>query len=685
MKMIRYSIKQLCKTPIKAMSICLIILLLCSFLTVGINLRQTARNNLQLLNEEFDVVAIPTFTGSVNKYGELTYDTKSTDYQGFVETEARNFDVSVFENATGVKDVLVHKQFGAYWDIDDRYTPGDPQTRNNFDVVIFTYNGEESLVAEYHKTLRSLDITVNWSARGYQELPTTPMSFGGMKLFNDIDKGLVMNRWAETITAFGVDEMWPENILGKKTGTFILQPGQQYIAIGSWVLSTGKQNGVYRKDWDELDWFQVKESEAHSKQEVRYENGGFYAELNPDAYKVTYPCILPYTEDFWETEAGAYYQQAADVCKINGNAMPVVATDDLSLYKPFYDGNVYLSSGRNFTQEDYQNGNKVCIVSLDVAVPNGWLIGDKIKLKFFEATYGCNVRSATVDTYYEPIVQHYDEATGEYSLEMTDLFFDEGEFEIVGFYSGKITKSLFSKDVQYTKDEGIDRRVVIVPSNSVQNQPEVPLSRYNTTVLLDDEQTMYFMSDMEASGLMEQKKGQYRVNFKIYDQGLGAIKQSLRQLDVISKLTLYVACAAAVVVIILLAVLTVLQNRRQIATLRSLGVKKRQIPAAVLSGLLLICLFGAITGGVLGHALSDRVAEYILDTAQVDLADTSFSIMLAKEDVEQEDLYAIAIQSQPEVAAIASAFIWIALTLLCCTLILPEANKSPMLTLGAKE
>ena len=132
-------------------------------------------------------------------------------------------------------------------------------------------------------------------------------------------------------------------------------------------------------------------------------------------------------------------------------------------------------------------------------------------------------------------------------------------------------------------------------------------------------------------------------------------------------------------------VLTVLQNRRQIATLRSLGVKKRQIPAAVLSGLLLICLFGAITGGVLGHALSDRVAEYILDTAQVDLADTSFSIMLAKEDVEQEDLYAIAIQSQPEAAAFAAASVWVALALLCFILVIPESKKSPMLTLGARE
>ena len=681
---LKSSIRQSFRAPVRLIASFVVTALICAFLSVGLNLRQIARSNLRLLKEEFDVVAIPTFTGSVNKYGELVYDTKNDDYQGFLETDAKEFDVSVFENAAGVKDVLVHKQFGAYWDTDDRYTPGDPQTRNNADVIIFTYNGEEPLVVEHRETI-SADITINWSARGYEKLPVSPSAYGGMKFYNEIDRNLAMNRWPKLVTALGVDEMWQENAIGKKNGTVILQPGQTYITCGEWSLATGMQNGIYRKDWDELSWIFIKESQAHSKQEVRYEKGGFYAELNPDAYTVTYPCILPYTEDFWETEAGAYYKQAAEICKINGNAMPVVATDDLSLYKPFYDGNVYLISGRNFTQADYQNGNKVCLVSLDVAVPNGWLIGDKIKLKFFEATYGYNIRSATVDTYYEPIVQHYDEATGQYSLEVTDRFFDEGEFEIVGFYSGKITRSLFSKDVQYTKDEGIDRRVVIVPSNSVQHQPEVPLSRYNTTILLDDEQTMYFMSDMEASGLMEQKKGQYRVNFKIYDQGYGAIKQSLRQLDTVSRLTLYLACAAAVVVIILLAALTVLQNRRQIATLRSLGVKKRQIPAAVLSGLLLVCLLGAIVGGILGYSLSDRVAEYILDTAQMDLADTSFSAMLAKEDVEQEDLYAITIQSQPQAAAFAAASVWVTLALLCFILVIPESKKSPMLTLGARE
>jgi len=163
------------------------------------------------------------------------------------------------------------------------------------------------------------------------------------------------------------------------------------------------------------------------------------------------------------------------------------------------------------------------------------------------------------------------------------------------------------------------------------------------------------------------------------------IKQSLRQLDTVSRLTLYLACAAAVAVVILLSVLTIIQNRRQIATLRSLGVRKHQIPAAVLSGVLLVCLLGACLGGYIGYKASDKVAGYILETAQQDMADTSFSAMLAGDTEAKEEAYTIAIQSRPQAAAFAAAAVMLALTALSCTLALIEARKSPMLTLGARE
>ena len=287
---------------------------------------------------------------------------------------------------------------------------------------------------------------------------------------------------------------------------------------------------------------------------------------------------------------------------------------------------------------------------------------------------------------YEPLVEYWDEATGEYAFDWVEPYFDEGGlYEIVGFYDGNVVCRDGDTSVRYTQDTGIDRRVVIVPEKSVQNLPDVPLSQYNTTILLDDEQILYFMADMEASGLLEQQLGQYQVSFEIFDQGLGQIKQSLRQLDTVSKLTLYLACAAAVAVVILLSVLTVIQNRRQIATLRSLGVRKHQIPAAVLSGVLLVCLLGACLGGFIGYKASDKVATYILETAQQDMADTSFSAMLAGDTEAKEEAYTIAIQSRPQAAVFAAAAVMLALTALSCTLTLIEARKSPMLTLGARE
>lgn len=695
--LLKTGIRQIFRAPVRLIASFLVVALVCAFLTVGINLRQNARDNLQLLNEEFDVVAIPTFKGSVDSAGRLTADTKG-GYQGYMTVPAYDFDLSVFEGATGVKDVLVHRQFGAWLPNVTDLLPGDAGTRNDHDVFIFTYLGEQPMAIGEGKSSSDApvpEISLDWSARGYDGLPVHIFDHPrradtGIGFYNNVDYYLLNMRWPEVLAELGLEEMWPAADTGFREQTFVLQPGQQYIACGEWMLTRHYDgNGNYVKGSDELDWVEIAVDEGHSKRTLSFESNeyyhGWYAMPELDPFAVTYPCIMPYTDDFWETEAGAYFQDAIDICRINGSALTAIATPDLAMYMPFYNGDVYISEGRSFTTDDYTSGNKVCIISSYLAAMNSWQIGDKLDLSFFEAMYGFSGEASDVTSYYEPLVETYNAETGKYELHAEDIMFDEGQFEIVGFFDGKVTRSNYMDDVQYDQDEGVDRQIVFVPEKAVQNLPEVPLSQYNTTILLDDEETMYFMSDMEASGLLEYQKGRYQVVFEIFDQGLGAIKQSLRQLDTVSRLTLYLACAAAVVVIILLAVLTVLQSRRQVATLRSLGVKKRQIPTAVLSGVVLICLLGAAAGGAVGHVLSDRVAGYILDTAQFDLTDTSFSAMLAKEDAEEADLYAIAIQSQPKMAVFSAAVILLAFTLLCCMLLLPEVTKSPMLTLGAKE
>lgn len=690
----RLNITNLHHVPARYIATFLTVFLLCCVLSISINLRLEVQDNLQLLEQEFDVVVIPTFRGSIDISGDLAFEAK--DVRTNKPIYAKKFDLSLLQNAVGAKEVQVNRQFGATVNNEEDLWPGNGIDRNTYDIIIFTYTGEEPAVlgnpwethSEYLVTMETFQL--DWSARGWHEWEFfATQSNGVLKyLFNakaDINWRSLRNTKHDAV--FASEEMlkmYPRVADIIRSETVVLMPGQQYIASVQWDLYSPGDGDKYNYA-SELASVLFDEDQGHLPREYNPLEQGKATHMH-DAYEIYFPPIMPYDEGFWETEAGKWFADSVEVCRINGKTLTAVATPDVSLYAPFYNDGVHIAEGRQFTEEEYETGSKVCLVSEYVAYNNGWEIGDKLDLSFYDAYYGFSGYVSDQMSYYEPLVQVFDEATGEYVIENQSRFFDEGGlYEIVGFYSGKVKLGIAESEVNYKMNEGIDSRVVIVPEKSVQNLPDVPLSQYNTTILLDDEQILYFMADMEASGLLEQQLGQYQVSFEIYDQGLGQIKQSLRQLDTVSKLTLYLACAAVVAVVILLSVLTVIQNRRQIATLRSIGVRKHQIPAAVLSGVLLVCLLGACLGGFIGYKASDKVAGYILETAQQDMADISFSAMLAGDTEAKEEAYTIAIQSHPQAAVFAAAAVMLSLTVLSCTLTLIEARKSPMLTLGAKE
>ena len=76
------------------------------------------------------------------------------------------------------------------------------------------------------------------------------------------------------------------------------------------------------------------------------------------------------------------YLKTTDYTK---HIFPVTGTDNIHLMMPFYNGEAFISSGREFTEEEYVNGEKVCLLSETFALKNDLELGDQIRLPLIYA------------------------------------------------------------------------------------------------------------------------------------------------------------------------------------------------------------------------------------------------------------------------------------------------------------
>ena len=101
------------------------------------------------------------------------------------------------------------------------------------------------------------------------------------------------------------------------------------------------------------------------------------------------------------------------------SAATVYGTDNINSILLFADKTMYLSDGEEFSAEDYEQGNSVCIVSETAAYKNGWKLGDRITLNYYRGL------STSINSVVNP-------APGQYSLR--DDLGISGEYVIKGIY-----------------------------------------------------------------------------------------------------------------------------------------------------------------------------------------------------------------------------------------------------------
>ena len=138
-------------------------------------------------------------------------------------------------------------------------------------------------------------------------------------------------------------------------------------------------------------------------------------------------------EDFLKSEVGQYWQKAVlEKIRICESTLGVMGIDCLQSIPAWNTADCRLSEGEVFTAAHYENGERVCLISEEVASLNGLSVGDSLPIKMF----------STSGTYENLSSLQYKDTFDPYAG-----FDVEGEWKIIDIYSSDYNKEVGDYDI----------------------------------------------------------------------------------------------------------------------------------------------------------------------------------------------------------------------------------------------
>lgn len=322
---------------------------------------------------------------------------------------------------------------------------------------------------------------------------------------------------------------------------------------------------------------------------INHEEGGSPADLSGMQIQFQNEEDKDFSMDRWEEWAGLLL----DECLY----YPIIAVNDLDLLPSFHSGNIQIMTGRSITQEEFSSGAKVCLI------PDGWTYGNKFAAGDSILTLPLSVtlrdyplskfNSADSSSFFQPY-SFFDKNGEQYSPFFT------GDYEVVGTYYIK-DKSFFG-----TSEVELTTSTIIIPANSV-TAPDVnlaysgPLRSTNVSFKIPNGSIAEF--DKKLREAVPQAE---MLDITYDDNGYEVIMPSLKRTQVAAVLLCGIGGAALLAVIIFLLYFFIAKEARRTAIERGLGMSRRQCYISLVSGILVLALAGAVLGTGLGLAMIGR-------------------------------------------------------------------------------
>lgn len=329
--------------------------------------------------------------------------------------------------------------------------------------------------------------------------------------------------------------------------------------------------------------------------------------------------IVEVTPGFYDTKEG---QDWLNLCaehemrKIHLN-LPVTATQNLHLIMAFYTKQAYVAQGEAFSEEDYSQGNKVCLVSDKFARRNGLKVGDPLHLALRYANYAASPGRGGAEGYLKADGGIYEP-------------FEESDYTIKGIYEVGV-----GADGDWGYE--LDRNEVFIPTASVKKSNENnialfgPMKGYTTAFQIQNgsENIENYKKLWEAQGIDH-------VEISFYDGGYSKLEGGLKNIQTMAEVLLATGMVSAVCIVIFFCHLFITKQKRQTAIERSLGMTKAACAGSLFAGVFAIALAGSTAGTFAGGLFA---AKAVSKMAAAETFDTRFSngeVQFNREKSEEE-------------------------------------------------
>ncbi len=417
----------------------------------------------------------------------------------------------------------------------------------------------------------------------------------------------------------GPDYEWPDN--GWKWYYYenIVKGEKVYVGFDADSLLTGLRNCsltvcdyaslphiVFQRDennnllgFDALVDQRVLLEDEHSDLRQQYGTTTICKEEYMQMYSVpTMTELDGKVEDFLDSADGEAWQAVLESTQINNHAFPILAVDKLGYQAEFAREQARIVQGRDFTQDELANGEKMCILSESQAVANGLAVGDTISIQTYY--YDPNITEHALITRYpnaaSPFASFYSQARG---------FSSEPEsYTIVGLYR-------LSNERGGNSNYGFTSSTIFIPKKATAAKMVTWDEGVFRSIILRNGKLDDFNNILAEAGFED--------TFVVYDRGYNEIFSGLNAYEEVAGRAVLIGIGAYAIILLLFLILFPGRQKRTLFTMDNLGTPKRKKFAFVFSSSFVVILPGTIWGSAISLILQEGVAAELMESVGVSI------------------------------------------------------------------